>query len=146
MDRGMILEGGTGTLADGRPATPTRVESIGSKVPVRILTTEELMKSTRHRTHIELERLTGVHQRHVCSEGEDSFTLAVGAARDCLAHSRYGPQDIEMLISTTRWSRSAVPSAAGSCINGSRHSVSRSRMRSAHIARSTSTFRTRVQE
>ena len=98
MDRGMILEGGTGTLADGRPATPTRVESIGSKVPVRILTTEELMKSTRHQTHIELERLTGVHQRHVCSEGEDSFTLAVGAARDCLAHSRYGPQDIEMLI------------------------------------------------
>jgi len=94
----MILEAGIGTLADGRPAIPTRIESVGWKIPDRILTTEELMKSTRHHPHIELERLTGIHQRHVCSEGEDSFTLAVGAARDCLAHSRYGPGDIEMLI------------------------------------------------
>jgi 3-oxoacyl-[acyl-carrier-protein] synthase-3 len=99
MERGMILEAGIGNLADGSPAVPTRIESIGWKVPDRVLTTEELMKSTRHHTRIELERLTGIHQRHVCSEGEDSFTLAVGAARDCLAHSRYGPEDIEMLIS-----------------------------------------------
>jgi 3-oxoacyl-[acyl-carrier-protein] synthase-3 len=98
LEHGMILEAGVGTLADGRPAIPTRLESIGSKIPERILTTEELMKSTRHHPHIELERLTGVHQRHVCSEGEDSFTLAVGAARDCLAHSRHSPEDIEMLI------------------------------------------------
>jgi 3-oxoacyl-[acyl-carrier-protein] synthase-3 len=98
MEHGMILEAGIGTLADGSPAILTRIESIGWKVPHRILTTEELMKSTRHHTHIELERLTGIHQRHICSEGEDSFTLAVGAARDCLAHSRYGAEDIDMLI------------------------------------------------
>jgi 3-oxoacyl-[acyl-carrier-protein] synthase-3 len=95
----MILEAGAGTLADGRAAMPTRFESIGAEIPERILTTRDLMDSTRHHPHIELERLTGIRQRHVCSEGEDSFTLAVGAARDCLAHSRYGPDDIEMLIS-----------------------------------------------
>jgi 3-oxoacyl-[acyl-carrier-protein] synthase-3 len=98
MDHGMILEAGVGTLADGRAAIPTRLESIGWKIPERILTTRELMESTRHHSHIELERLTGIHQRHVCSEGEDSYTLAIGAARDCLAHSRHGPEDIEMLI------------------------------------------------
>ena len=98
MDHGMILEAGVGTLADGSPAIPTRIESIGWKIPERILTTQELMQSTRHHTHIELERLTGIHQRHVCSEGEDSYTLAVGAARDCLEHSRYSPEDMEMLI------------------------------------------------
>jgi len=67
----MILEAGVGTLADGRAAIPTRLESIGWKIPERILTTRELMESTRHHPHIELERLTGIHQRHVCSEGED---------------------------------------------------------------------------
>lgn len=94
----MILEEGAGALADGSPSIPTRLESIGSRIPERILTTKELMESTRHHPHIDLERLTGIHQRHVCSEGEDSYTLAVGAARDCLAHSRHGPEDIEMLI------------------------------------------------
>ncbi|MDH3728227.1 MAG: hypothetical protein OER77_11905 [Myxococcales bacterium] len=98
MEHGMILESGVGTLSDGSPAIPTRLESIGWKIPKRILTTQELMESTRRHPHIELERLTGIHQRHVCSEGEDSFTLAVGAVRDCLAHSQYGPEDIEMLI------------------------------------------------
>jgi 3-oxoacyl-[acyl-carrier-protein] synthase-3 len=99
MSHGMILEAGTRALADGTPARPARLESIGWKIPERVLTTQELMASTRHHPHIELERLTGIHQRHVCSPGEDSLTLAVGAARDCLAHSRYAPEDIEMLIS-----------------------------------------------
>ncbi len=98
MDHGMILEAGVGTLADGSDAISTRLESIGWKIPERILTTRELMEGTRHHPHIQLERLTGIHQRHVCSDGEDSYTLAVGAARDCLAHSRYGGEDIEMLI------------------------------------------------
>ena len=98
MEHGMILETGVGTLANGSAAIPTRIESIGWKIPERILTTEELLRSTRHHPQIELERLTGIHQRHVCSAGEDSLTLAVGAARDCLAHSRYQPEDIEMLI------------------------------------------------
>ena len=97
----MILESGVGALANGSAAIPTRIESVGWKLPDRILTTEELLESMRHHPHIELERLTGVHQRHVCSEGEDSFTLAVGAARDCLAHSQHGPEDMEMLINAS---------------------------------------------
>ena len=59
------------------------------------------MASTRHKTHIDLERLTGIRERHVAAEAEDSFTLALGAARDCLERSRYRPEDIEMLISAS---------------------------------------------
>lgn len=76
----------------------SRFESIGRKLPQRILTSRELMASTRHHPDIQLERLTGIHERHVCSDGEDSFTLAVGAARDCLEKSSHQPADIEMLI------------------------------------------------
>jgi 3-oxoacyl-[acyl-carrier-protein] synthase-3 len=102
-EHGLILEAGASEPAGsmGRPLFPTRLEAIGVKLPERVLTTRELMASTRHRTSIDLERLTGIRQRHVCSEGEDSYTLAVDAARDCLARSRHAPGDIEMLISTS---------------------------------------------
>lgn len=78
-----------------------RIESVGAKVPAQRLTTQDLMNRTRHRTHIQLERLTGIHERHVAGPGENSYTLAVGAARDCLDHSGHPARDIEVLISTS---------------------------------------------
>jgi len=59
------------------------------------------MSRTRHHTKIQLERLTGIHERHVVGPGENSFTLAAGAARDCLSHSQHQASDIEMVISTS---------------------------------------------
>ncbi len=78
-----------------------RIESVGVKLPAQRLTTKDLMSRTSHRTRIQLERLTGIHERHVVGPGETSFTLAVGAARDCLAHSQHQPSDIQMLINTS---------------------------------------------
>jgi len=92
-----------------------RIESVGVKLPSQRLTTRDLMSQTRHRTRIQLERLTGIHERRVVGPGESSFTLAAGAARDCLAHSRHQAADIEMLISTSitrsrgQWSQSFEP-------------------------------------
>jgi len=92
-----------------------RIESVGVKLPARRLTTRDLMSRTSHRTRIQLERLTGIHERHVVGPGENSFTLAAGAARDCLAHSQHQPADIQMLISTSitrstgRYSQSFEP-------------------------------------
>ncbi len=78
-----------------------RIESVGVKLPALRLTTKDLMSQTSHRTRIQLERLTGIHERHVVGPGENSFTLDAGAARDCLAHSRHQAADVEMLISTS---------------------------------------------
>ena len=78
-----------------------RIESVGVKLPSQRLTTRDLMSQTRHHTRIQLERLTGIHERHVVGPGENSFTLAVGAARDCLRHSRRQVSDLDMLISTS---------------------------------------------
>src|SRR5215469_318302 len=87
--------------AGTRDSWGCRIESVGVKLPAGRLTTRELMSRTSHRTRIQLERLTGIHERHVVGPGENSFTLAAGAARDCLAHSQHRPQDIQMLISTS---------------------------------------------
>jgi 3-oxoacyl-[acyl-carrier-protein] synthase III len=83
------------------PPARARFESIGLRLPETRRTTQELMASTRHRTHVDLERLTGIHERRIAGPGEDSFSLAVDAARDCLAHSRHDASDIEMLVNTS---------------------------------------------
>jgi 3-oxoacyl-[acyl-carrier-protein] synthase III len=78
-----------------------RIESVGVQQAAGRLTTRDLMRQTRHHTGIQLERLTGIHERHVVGPGENSFTLAAGAARDCLRHSRHKASDIDMLINTS---------------------------------------------
>jgi 3-oxoacyl-[acyl-carrier-protein] synthase-3 len=78
-----------------------RIESVGVKLPAERLTTRDLMSRTSHRTRIQLERLTGIHERHVAGPGENSFTLAARAARDCLWHSRHRASDIQMLVNTS---------------------------------------------
>jgi len=82
-------------------AQVARFESIGVKLPERRRTTRELLARTRHRTDIDLERLTGIHEARVCSGDEDSLSLAVGAARDCLARSHYAAGDLDMVISAS---------------------------------------------
>lgn len=82
-----------------------RFDAVGAKLPARRLTSHDLMASTRHHTRIDLERLTGIRERRVCSEGEDSQSLAIDAALDCLARSRHPAAELDMVIcaSITRY-------------------------------------------
>ena len=93
----MALEGGVdGSHGGGSYAS--RFVGIGASIPERRLSTAELMASTAHQTHIDLERLTGVRERRVAGEGEDSYTLALDAARDALAHADCAAEDLDVLI------------------------------------------------
>jgi len=93
----MALEGGTGSSPPGAAYT-SRFAGIGACLPAGRLTTDELMASTKYQTGIELERLTGVRERRVAGPGEDSYTLALGAARDALAHAGISAEDLDMLL------------------------------------------------
>ena len=62
----LVMEG------DGPPAPfRARLAGAGRHLPTTHLSTDELMASTRHRTKIDLERLTGIRERRV-SDGEES--------------------------------------------------------------------------
>ena len=88
------------TAADGAPAPYiARVAGAGRHLPKTHLTTGELMATTRHRTHIDLERLTGIRERRVSVGDEDSYSLATSAARNALATAQQDPASLDAVIS-----------------------------------------------
>jgi 3-oxoacyl-[acyl-carrier-protein] synthase III len=93
----MAIEGGTDGSPRGESHT-SRFAGIGACIPEHRLGSDELMASTKHRTGIDLERLTGVRERRIAGEGEDSYTLALGAARDALACAHCAAEELDVLI------------------------------------------------
>jgi 3-oxoacyl-[acyl-carrier-protein] synthase-3 len=75
-----------------------QIESIGVKMPVKRITTTELLKRIKTPCINKFGLLTGISERKVCSTGEDSFSLAVDAAKDCLSFSRYRADELDMII------------------------------------------------
>jgi 3-oxoacyl-[acyl-carrier-protein] synthase III len=84
---------------DRRAPYRARLVAAGRHLPETRLTTDEVMASTRHRTHIDLERLTGIHERRVSTGEDDSYSLATAAARDCLDRSGRSASSIDVVIS-----------------------------------------------
>lgn len=106
-----------------------RIAGAGRYLPETHLSTADLMASTRHSTGIDLERLTGIHERRVSAGQEDSLTLAVGAAEDALAHSNWTPGEIDVLLSCSitkfrdgfaQWVEPSMSSAVAHAIGADR--------------------------
>jgi 3-oxoacyl-[acyl-carrier-protein] synthase III len=77
-----------------------KIESLGVYLPEKVLTMEDLLRTCRHRPRLDLERITGIHERRV-AENEFAADLAVQAARRALAMSRHRAADLDVLISTS---------------------------------------------
>ena len=105
------------------------ITSAGRSLPVRHLSTDELMASTRHRTRIDLERLTGIRERRVVGDDDDSLTLAVTAAADCVARGGIDAAELDAVVScsitkyrqgSTQWLEPAMSSAVAELIGADR--------------------------
>jgi 3-oxoacyl-[acyl-carrier-protein] synthase-3 len=110
---------------DGAAPFNARVAGAGRCLPPTHLTTDELMSTTRHHTHIDLERLTGIHERRISIGDEDSYSLATSAALDCLARAHQDPESIDVVISCsitkfrgglTQWLEPSMSSAVAHAI------------------------------
>lgn len=75
-----------------------QIESIGVKFPGKILTTLDLVDKLKIPCVKKFGLLTGIQERKVCSSFEDSFSLAVDAAKDCLSFSKYNASELDMII------------------------------------------------
>src|SRR6266542_1736382 len=97
-------------LRDPSPAEATTdrrhaiIESIGVYLPPRAASTSEVLGGCADAFWLSperatgIERLTGIRSRRVAADDETSLHLATKAVSKCLAISKYGPADIDLLI------------------------------------------------
>lgn len=77
----------------------SRFEALGSYLPSTRVSTQELISRIGFVPPFDLESITGIKERRVHSKDEDSFTIALKAAKDALGRSRYKPQELDLVIS-----------------------------------------------
>lgn len=76
----------------------TYIESLGTYLPPKIVSSEELIAGCTTPIRFPMSRLTGVKTRRMAGESEFSIDIAKQAVAECLANSKYNPEDIDMLI------------------------------------------------
>ncbi|MCX6558777.1 MAG: 3-oxoacyl-ACP synthase [Candidatus Aminicenantes bacterium] len=88
------------SLTAACPDVRIRIESLGVRIPEKILTMEELLASCRRRPRWDLERITGIHERRV-AKGECAADLGIRAARQALAMSCYRAKELDVIVCTS---------------------------------------------
>jgi 3-oxoacyl-[acyl-carrier-protein] synthase-3 len=122
----LVMEG------DGPPAPyRTRLAGAGRHLPTTRLSTDDLMASTHHYTHIDLERLTGIRERRVSNGDEDSYSLATAAALDCMGRAQQDAATLDVVISCsitkfrdglTQWVEPTMSAAVAHAV-GAKHAM-----------------------
>jgi 3-oxoacyl-[acyl-carrier-protein] synthase-3 len=83
----------------------TRFESLGAYTPGTVRSTDDVIASLSVPRSLDLERITGIRNRHVHNSDPDdyesSFELALRAVEDCLQHSDYTAADLDIVISAS---------------------------------------------
>jgi 3-oxoacyl-[acyl-carrier-protein] synthase III len=81
----------------------SRFEAIGAFLPDASLTTKDLIGRMSYRPPFDLGAITGIQERRVHDKRpesfEDSYYIALRAAQDCLARSRYTAGQLDVIIS-----------------------------------------------
>ncbi|RLC47351.1 MAG: 3-oxoacyl-ACP synthase [Candidatus Coatesbacteria bacterium] len=88
-----------------------RIMSIGTYVPGRVVTNEDMMKIVET-TDEWIRTMTGIRERHFCSDGEACSDLAYKAGLVALERASVAPEDVECIVLGTASGDMAFPSTA----------------------------------
>ncbi|GCE27473.1 hypothetical protein KDA_29570 [Dictyobacter alpinus] len=76
----------------------TLIESLGTYLPPRSVTSDEILAGCTRPIRFPLAKLTGIKSRRMAGESEFSLEIAYQAVAECLANSKYGPEDIDLIV------------------------------------------------
>lgn len=76
----------------------TLIESIGVYLPPLSVTTGEVLEACQNQIRFPLEKISGIKSRRMAGKEEFSIDLARKAISRCFENSKYGPEDIDLLI------------------------------------------------
>ena len=75
--------------------------STGISVPEKIVTNDDLSRILGEDINEFVTQVLGIHERHVCAEGESTADLATSAARQALEAARLDPRELDLIILAT---------------------------------------------
>lgn len=84
---------------------------MGAYLPARIVTNDELAKTVDTSDEWIVQR-TGIHQRHIAAEGENTSDLAAAAGRKAMENAGIGIEDIDLIIVATTTPDMTFPATA----------------------------------
>ena len=87
------------------------VRSVGAYLPARVLTNDELARTVDTSDEWIVQR-TGIRQRHIAAEGENTSDLATAAGRRALENAGITPEDIDLIIVATTTPDMTFPATA----------------------------------
>lgn len=90
---------------------PTQIIGTGIALPKRVVTNEEMAKRLGL-SEKEIEKRTGIQQRHWVEAGETTSSLAVAAAKSALQSADLSPEAIDLILVSTTSPDMSFPSTA----------------------------------
>jgi 3-oxoacyl-[acyl-carrier-protein] synthase-3 len=89
----------------------SRIAGTGSYLPERILTNAELER-TIDTTHEWIFTRTGIHERHIIAEGQDTSDMALEASKKAIEAANIDIQSIDLIVLATTTPDRTFPSTA----------------------------------
>ena len=77
------------------------IVSTGIYVPEKVVTNDDLSRILGEDINEFVTQVLGIHERHVCAEGESTADLATNASRRALEAARIDPSELDLIILAT---------------------------------------------
>ena len=87
------------------------IRSVGAYLPAHVMTNEELTKKVDTSDEWIVQR-TGIRQRHIAAEGENTSDLAAAAGRKAMENAGVGIDEIDLIIVATTTPDMTFPATA----------------------------------
>jgi 3-oxoacyl-[acyl-carrier-protein] synthase-3 len=87
------------------------IRSVGAFLPARVVTNEELSKTVDTSDEWIVQR-TGIRQRHIAAEGENTSDLAAAAGRKAMENAGLAIDDIDLIVVATTTPDMTFPATA----------------------------------
>jgi 3-oxoacyl-[acyl-carrier-protein] synthase-3 len=87
------------------------IRSVGAYLPAQVMTNDDLAKKVDTSDEWIVQR-TGIRQRHIAAEGENTSDLAMAAGRKALENAGLTPDDIDLIIVATTTPDMTFPATA----------------------------------
>ncbi len=89
----------------------TIIRSVGAYLPARVMTNDDLSKIVDTSDEW-IQQRTGIKQRHIAAEGENTSDLGAAAARKAMENAGIGIEDVDLIIVATTTPDMTFPATA----------------------------------